>query len=59
MYKFRYTVGKEHHADSDRTRNFSCKKLFEVTSSGRWVTRDGNLVNNLYSNYVFEDKTWS
>lgn len=59
MYKFRYTVGKEHHADSDRTRNFSCKKLFEVTSSGRWVTRDGNLVDNFYSNYIFEDRTWS
>lgn len=57
IYKFRYTVGKEHHADSDRTRNFSCKKLFEVTSNGRWVTRNGYLRDNFYYDYKWENQT--
>lgn len=57
IYKFRYTVGIEHHADTDRTRNFACKKLFEVTSNGRWVTRNGYLRDNFYYGYKWENET--
>ena len=57
IYKFRYTVGIEHHADTDRTRNFACKKLFEVTSNGRWVTRNGYLRDNFYYDYKWENQT--
>ena len=56
VYKFRYTVDKERHADTDKTRNFACVKLFDVfplvPNSSQWVKRNGSLsTGGWYSNY--------
>lgn len=56
VYKFRYTVDKENHAASDRTRNFACVKLFDlfpkVVNSSQWVKRNGYLdTNGFYTGY--------
>ena len=56
VYKFRYTVDKERHADTDKTRNFACVKLFDlfplVPNSSQWVKRNGYLSSGgLYSDY--------
>ena len=56
VYKFRYTVDKERHADNDKTRNFACVKLFDlfplVPNSSQWVKRNGYLSSGgWYSGY--------
>ena len=56
VYKFRYTVDKERHANNDKTRNFACVKLFDlfplVPNSSQWVKRNGYLSSGgWYSGY--------
>lgn len=56
VYKFRYTVDKDQHADTDKTRNFACVKLFDlfpkVVNSSQWVKRNGYLdTNGFYTGY--------